>query len=583
MQKKLAWSLSLVLALAAPAGAWPTGEEMEAWRQEDAAFKAAADAARGNFSYGSLLAPDRRDQLVAYMAGPPGDLVPPDGRAELAAGLVDRQPGVRAGAARVLTELAKAAGPNLARRERAAWARRVLVLLAPREDDWRVVQEGLRALDAMADPAGLAATRELARQASRAGNQPDGGPTLPPMSRWQGSDPREIDICEGTARLAQAAVSSMLLGPAAPPRPPADLERKPADVPADLAELQTALERDDDAGVAGVQRRRPALRRLVAALGTGAVDNAFRSAVMWVIRMRLQADPGLARELAAPLGRLARHVRAAQDAGLQVSPALAYLRPAGLDPWLALADLQEVEDGLDLLLDRVPRTSQPPLQIYLPENWEPALQAEAAAFRHATGQQVDVHVGTTAGTLAALRRHQPVDLLITADDQELAAGRRAGLLAPGAVPLLADRLVLWAWAQGMERVTATVDLRAPGIRFVLAPPAETLGRKGRELLPRLPGGAQLLAGHPRVQPWGTENTYPAKEGPPDAGFALASQTSPNQGLVFLPLPPDLPARVQYRGVLARQPRSPATARAFLWRIGSREGLERLRQWGFEVP
>jgi molybdate transport system substrate-binding protein len=101
-----------------------------------------------------------------------------------------------------------------------------------------------------------------------------------------------------------------------------------------------------------------------------------------------------------------------------------------------------------------------------------ALTAIARAYEHATG----VHVVTNFGSSSALARQimngAPVDAFLSADEAQMDAVGKGGLLAPGArVDLLRNQLVI-VMPAGSHPITSPRDLTAASVRHIaLADPA----------------------------------------------------------------------------------------------------------------
>jgi len=179
----------------------------------------------------------------------------------------------------------------------------------------------------------------------------------------------------------------------------------------------------------------------------------------------------------------------------------------------------------------VAQTANAPLTVSAAVSMTEALEEISTAYRSAGGGPVRFNFGGSNVLARQIVNGAPVDVFISADDQQMDLVDRAGLLAPGSrVPIAGNRLVVVV-PQGSRAVTSIEDLLDVKIRRVAigdpaAVPAGVYARsylEKRGLWPRLA---------PKVVP--SANVRAAltavRNGSADAAFVYATDARIASGL-----------------------------------------------------
>jgi molybdate transport system substrate-binding protein len=209
----------------------------------------------------------------------------------------------------------------------------------------------------------------------------------------------------------------------------------------------------------------------------------------------------------------------------------------------------------------------------------------AKRYEALTGTRVQVNVGSSNTLARQITQGAPVDLFISADDEQMNILERAGQLVPATrVPLVSNRLVVIVPATSALQVSSARDLANAAVKRVAManPGAVPAGVYARRWLEHLRLWKTI---EPKVIPLPTVRAALAavREGRADAGVVYATDARNERGIrvAFTPAPHDVGVIVYPAAVIAG-PRQ-AEAERFLSFLRSREAAAAFGAAGFRPP
>lgn len=212
-----------------------------------------------------------------------------------------------------------------------------------------------------------------------------------------------------------------------------------------------------------------------------------------------------------------------------------------------------------------------------------ALGEIGAAYEKQTGVRVVANLGASSTLARQIREGAPADLFLSADEIQMDALERAGLLVPGTrSSVLSNTLVVVVPAEETRQISSERDLTAP--RFARIALAETssvpVGVYSKKLFESAGIWAALEA---KIVP--TENvraTLAAVEsGNVDAGLVYRTDALVSKKVrVAFEVPASRGPKISYPFALVKGAPNEASARRFLSHLSSAPARETFRRYGF---
>jgi molybdate transport system substrate-binding protein len=212
-----------------------------------------------------------------------------------------------------------------------------------------------------------------------------------------------------------------------------------------------------------------------------------------------------------------------------------------------------------------------------------ALREIAPRWEQATGHRVVFNFGGSNTLARQIRAGAPADLFLSADEAQMDALEKEGLVVPGTRrSVLSNALVVVVRGDAPLRLSSARDLATPPVtRLALADPrAVPAGVYAKTWLEKAGVWAAVA---PKVLP--AENVRAAlaavESGNADAGvvYATDARASKKVAVAFIAPPGEAPA-IAYPFALLRDAPVPEAARALLGQLVGAEGRAAFRAHGF---
>jgi molybdate transport system substrate-binding protein len=212
-----------------------------------------------------------------------------------------------------------------------------------------------------------------------------------------------------------------------------------------------------------------------------------------------------------------------------------------------------------------------------------ALREIAAPWEKATGHRVVFNFGGSNILVRQIRASAPADLFLSADEAQMDALEKDGLVVPGTRrSVLSNALAVVVRTDATFHLSSAHDLASSAVtRLALADPrAVPAGVYARAWLEKAGAWAAIA---PKILP--AENVRAAlaavESGNADAGvvYATDARASNKVAIAFIAPPGESPG-IAYPFALLRDAPSPEAARAFLARLVGVQGRAAFRTRGF---
>ncbi len=231
-----------------------------------------------------------------------------------------------------------------------------------------------------------------------------------------------------------------------------------------------------------------------------------------------------------------------------------------------------------------PVAAAEPVVVFAASSLTNVLEDAASAFERAHGARVLVNVGASNSQARQIAQGAPADLFCSADEAQMDAIERAGLVAPGSrVTLARNRLVVIVPASRARTLSGPAELATPAFATIAVgdPTAVPVGVYTRGYLERVGLWDRLQA---RLVP--TVNVRAAlaavETGNADAGFVYATDAAlARRAAVAYRVPADLTPAIRYPGAVTSGGKNPEGGRRFLAFLTSAQGQAIFRRFGFE--
>ena len=222
-----------------------------------------------------------------------------------------------------------------------------------------------------------------------------------------------------------------------------------------------------------------------------------------------------------------------------------------------------------------------------------AFTALAADFPRQPGERgmrVTLAFGGSSQLRTQLEQGAPGDVFASADQTQLDAAARDGLLAGPPAPFAANRLVIVIPSDSRTGVAVLADLARPGLRLVTTPKEVPIGAYTREMLARAAADPRYGAGFDQkvlvniVSEETNVRQLVAKVqlGEADAAIVYATDVTAKvvQQVRVIDLPEPFNPPVTYPIAVLQRARAPAVARRLVDYVRAPAGQRLLREQGF---
>jgi molybdate transport system permease protein len=212
-----------------------------------------------------------------------------------------------------------------------------------------------------------------------------------------------------------------------------------------------------------------------------------------------------------------------------------------------------------------------------------ALQAIARDFQARTGIPVSLNLGGSNSLARQVLAGAPVDVFVSADEQQMRALQVAGLVAPGArIDLLVNRLVVVTAAGRRPPIRGPEDLLSPSVRRVAIgdPAAVPAGVYARQYFERI---GLWKALEPKLVPGTSVRASLAAldAGEVDAAVVYATDARvARRAVIAYEVPPEVSPLIVYSAAVVATAPHPAEARAFLDALQQPAAREVFARLGF---
>jgi molybdate transport system substrate-binding protein len=213
-----------------------------------------------------------------------------------------------------------------------------------------------------------------------------------------------------------------------------------------------------------------------------------------------------------------------------------------------------------------------------------AFQEIARAYEAETGTKVALNFGSTGQLAQQIERGAPVDVFAAADVSYVDGLERENLIIPETRTLYArGRLTLWTRAESPLRIESLTDLARPEVqRVAIANPDHApYGAAARDAL-RQAGVWDVVQPKLVLGENVAQTLQFAETGNVDVAIVALSLSVQSQGRWVL-VPQELHAPIDQALAVVKGTKHEREARGFVSFVGSREGREVMRRYGFTLP